>query len=61
MTDEREKRGRGRPPRPMPLPIDADPEEIARVLMRTAPKKASEWRYLTDQNALGGDQPDEED
>ena len=35
------KRGPGRPPRPLPERVPATPEELARVLVTTPPKK--EW------------------
>ena len=37
-----QKRGPGRPPRPLPERIPATPEELARVLVTTPPKK--NWR-----------------
>ena len=43
------RRKRGRPPgRTMPEPIDADPEDVARAVLSTPPKKRGEWRYLQD-------------
>lgn len=39
MDEQKPKRGPGRPPRPMPEPIPATPEELARVLVTTPPKK----------------------
>ena len=38
---EKNKRGPGRPPRPLPERVPATPEELARVLVTTPPKK--EW------------------
>ena len=36
----------GRPiEREIPEPIDASPEEIARVVMNTPPKREGEWDY----------------
>ncbi len=42
---QKEKRGPGRPPRPMPERIPATPEELARVLVTTPPKKDWDWDY----------------
>ena len=45
MTDKK-KKPRGRPPLPMPEQIPDTPENVARLLMITKPKKDNEWRYL---------------
>ena len=45
-NDKRTKRPRGRPSLPMPEPIPDTPENIARILMTTPPKKEDEWEYL---------------
>ena len=48
MTDdkrEKPKRSRGRPPLEFPEPIDDTPENIAKIIMMTKPKKKGEWRY----------------
>ena len=43
------KRKRGRPVKyTMPEPIDATPEEVAKALMRTPPKKPHEWKFMRD-------------
>ena len=43
------KRTRGRPvEKPMPEPIPDTPENIARALLTTPPKKEDEWDYLKD-------------
>ena len=43
------KRTRGRPvEKPMPEPIPDTPENIARALLTTPPKKRDEWDYLRD-------------
>ena len=39
MDEQKPKRGPGRPPRPLPELIPATPEELARVLVTTPPKK----------------------
>lgn len=36
----------GRPPRKMPELIDDTPENIARALVNTPPKRESDWKYL---------------
>ena len=48
MTEKDEqKRPRGRPPvYPMPEPIPDTPENIAKAILSTPPKKDSEWEYL---------------
>ena len=42
MAKDEEKRGPGRPEKPMPAPIPASPDELARVLVPTPPRK--DWR-----------------
>ncbi len=43
----KQKRRRGRPEKlVMPDPIPDTPENVARALMRSPPKKEDEWRYL---------------
>ena len=39
---------RGRPPLPMPDPIPDSPENVARAILTTPPKKKGEWRYETE-------------
>ena len=36
----------GPAPRPMPEQIPDTPENVARILMKTPPKKREEWKYL---------------
>ena len=43
---EGKKPKRGRPPLPMPEPIPDTPENIARAILNTPPKKPHEWDYL---------------
>ena len=43
--DSRPKRPVGRPPLKLPAPIPDTPENIARVIMTTKPKKRGEWRF----------------
>ena len=43
---DKNKKPRGRPPLPMPEQIPDTPENVARLLMTTKPKKENEWRYL---------------
>lgn len=41
------KKPRGRPrTHPIPGPIPDTPENFARILMATSPKKEGEWKYL---------------
>ncbi len=50
------KRKRGRPVKYiMPEPIDATPEEVARAILFTPPKKPHEWKFMKD---LEGDTSD---
>ena len=40
------KKQRGRPiEKPIPEPIPDTPENVAKALLTTPPKKESEWRY----------------
>ena len=41
----------GRPPKPMPEPIDDTPENVARALLGSPPKRKQDWRYLKDKLA----------
>ena len=43
--DSRPKRPVGRPPLELPDPIPDTPENIARVVLNTKPKKRGEWRF----------------
>ena len=36
----------GRPPKPMPEPIPDTPENVARALMSSPPRKPDEWDYV---------------
>ena len=46
-NDDKEASPRGRPvEKPMPEPIPDTPENIARALLTTPPKKEDEWDYL---------------
>ena len=47
------KRGRGRPSRPMPEQIPDTPENVARALLTTLPKKNEDWDYLGDDGLRG--------
>lgn len=47
IKSESPNRPRGRPrTHPMPDPIPDTPENVAKILMTTSPKKESEWQYL---------------
>ncbi|MCY3562159.1 MAG: hypothetical protein OXH20_13500 [bacterium] len=49
-----ERRRRGRPAkRKMPDPIPDTPENIARAVLNTPPKRRDEWRYLQDDEEEG--------
>ena len=63
MIDESksEKRKVGRPPKPMPELIPDTPENIARALFRTPPKKPNEWRYLRESESGESESEDSED
>ena len=43
--DSRPKRPVGRPPLEFPDPIPDTPENIARIVLNTKPKKRGEWRF----------------
>ena len=48
-------RKRGRPvEKPMPERIDRDPEDVAKVLMRTPVKDTTQWKYLEKKNSIRG-------
>ena len=47
----RRKTRRGRPPLPIPEPIPNTPENVAKSVLNTPPKKADEWQYLKDDKA----------
>ena len=40
------KRPRGRPARPMPSQIPDTPENVARAVLSTPPKKRDEWEFM---------------
>ena len=37
---------KGRPPKPMPEPIPNTPENVARAILTTPPKRREDWRFL---------------
>ena len=43
--DPRPKRSVGRPPLELPEPIPDSPENIARVVLNTKPRRRGEWRF----------------
>ena len=45
---------RGRPARPMPEQIPDTPENVARALLTTPPKREDEWDYLKESNLRSG-------
>lgn len=57
MDTTKPKKGhkRGRPvTKPIPKRIPDTPENIARALLTTPPKRAGEWRYQTNHHAQSG-------
>ncbi len=49
-TDTKGKRQRGRPvEKPLPPPIPDSPENIARAVLATPPKRRKDWKYLEPQ------------
>nr|MDE0502201.1 hypothetical protein [bacterium] len=47
MTATQDKPKRGRPvEKPLPPPIPDTPENIARAVLATPPKRKRDWRYL---------------
>ena len=46
MAKGKSKKKRGRPALEMPEPIPDTPENIARALLTTPPKKRNEWEFL---------------
>lgn len=53
MSNKR-KRKRGRPvTKPMPKPIPDTPENVARAVLSTPPKRVGEWRYQTKRGHSG--------
>ena len=43
------KKPSGRPPKPMPEPIDDTPENVARAILGTPPKRREDWRFIREQ------------
>ena len=41
----------GRPPKPMPEPIPDTPENIARAILNTPPKRRKDWRFISEAEA----------
>ena len=46
---QKAKKKVGRPAKVWPEKIDASPEEIARVLLTTPPKRAHEWDFMKEE------------
>ncbi len=40
----------GRPPKPMPPPIPDTPENVAKAILFSPPKRDEEWEYLSNQD-----------
>ena len=45
MANKEAKKPIGRPPKPMPESIPDTPENVAKALLTTPPKKQTEWKY----------------
>ncbi|MDE2966617.1 MAG: hypothetical protein OXS30_03870 [Chloroflexota bacterium] len=43
----------GRPPKPIPEPVDDSPENVAKALFNTKPKRKDEWKYLKEERKDG--------
>ena len=52
-----ETRKVGRPPLAMPEPINDTPENVAKAILSTPPKKRGEWRFMQ-QKKSADRQPD---
>jgi hypothetical protein len=52
-----EARKVGRPPLAMPEPINDTPENVAKAILSTPPKKRDEWRFMQ-QKKSADRQPD---
>ena len=50
MTEQRKP---GRPPKPMPEPIPDTPENIARAILNTPPKRRENWRFIREDEDEG--------
>ena len=48
MANKEDKKPRGRPAKPMPESIPDTPENVAKALLTTPPKKLTEWKYPKD-------------
>ena len=55
-----EPREVGRPPLAMPEPIDDTPENVAKTILSTPPKKRSEWKFMQARNQIWPPAADEE-
>ncbi len=54
MAKEEVWRVRGRPVKyPLPAPIPDTPENIAKAILATPPKKQNEWRHIRERDAQG--------
>ena len=52
---EREKARQGRPAMyPLPDPIPDTPENIARAILSTPPKKREDWKHVQEREANSG-------
>lgn len=46
MTDAKRRQRPKRRPRPMPPPIPDTPENVAKAVLNTPPRKPDEWEYM---------------
>ena len=59
-TAKQEARRVGRPPAAMPEPIPDTPENVAKAVLSTPPKKRGEWRFMQARNQIWQPAADEE-
>ena len=59
-TAKQEARKAGRPPLAMPEPINDTPENAAKVIFRTPPKKRDEWKFTQARSQIWQHAADEE-
>ncbi len=57
---KQEARKAGRPPLVMPEPINDTPENVAKAIFRTPPRKGSEWKFMQARNQIWHHAADEE-
>ena len=55
-----EARKAGRPPLAMPEPINDTPENVAKAIFRTPPRKRGKWEFMQARNQIWPHAADEE-